>query len=627
LSEPKKTRRSGAAGATRTARKTVSREGARSLAWLSGDALLLSGPKFPENPVVIARSEGTERRLEANAVNYLRGSRGPTGIAAVWLPGGRLSPPESLTLTAGGRDTIVDRGDLTTKEVALEQFVQDELADGDFGSRLALLEHVYALAHQGLERPGAITLATRLQALRDALRHPLLPVAESTAEVVSVELVMAVDERSFWVVGWLHDPDRSVETLALLTPEGQRLDLLETAYRHRRPDVEESRGPPVGAPHGFVAYVRLPHPSPLDAGWLVEVSRNDGVGLEAPAPVVLRDSVHARHRILDEFARNRVGSERLRLEHAHPALIRLQEERRRSVEIEDVVQYGVAPESPEVSIVVPLYKRIDLLEHQLTHFGQDPQIANADLLYVLDSPELADDLMPLAANLHALNEIPFRIVRLARNAGFAAANNAGISQSLAPLVLLLNSDVIPVGPGWLGRMTSFYDSTPDIGALGPKLLFEDLSIQHAGMYFKRERDTGLWGNMHYFKGFHREFTDACVSRPVPAVTGACMMVARDLYLDVGGLNDVYVQGGYEDSDFCLRVAQKGRRNWYLADVELYHLEAQSYPSPARRLTTFYNAWLQTHLWDETIDRLMREQEAHELASTGELVPSSRLSSV
>jgi GT2 family glycosyltransferase len=627
LSEPKKTRRPRATDAPKTTRRTVSREGARSLAWLSGDLVLLSLPKLREDPVVVARSDGSEERLEATAVNYTRGSGQPAGIAAVWCPGGRVSPPESLVLTVGGAKSIVDRNALTTKEVALEQFVEDELAGGDFISRMALLEHVHVLAHQGLERPGAITLARRLQVLRDALRQKLLPLTGSPGTVVSVELILAVDERSFWVVGWLHDPDRSVALLTLMTPEGQRLDVLRNAYRHKRPDVEESWGLPVGAPHGFIAYLRLPHPSPLDAGWLVEVSRSDGLGLEAAAPVVMRDQAHARDRILDEFARDRKEAERLRLEHAHPALIRLQEERRKSVEIEDIVQHGLVPESPEVSIVVPLYKRIDLVEHQLTHFGQDPQIGQADLLYVLDSPELAEDLLPLAANLHALHGVPFRIVKLARNVGFSAANNAGVSQSLAPLVLLLNSDVIPVGPGWLGRMTSFYESTPDIGALGPKLLFEDLSIQHAGMYFRRERDTGLWGNMHYFKGFHREFPDACVSRPVPAVTGACMMVARDLYREVGGLNDAYVQGGYEDSDFCIRVAQKGLRNWYLADVELYHLEAQSYPSPARRLTTFYNTWLQTHLWGETIDKSMREQDAQELASTGELVSASHLSSV
>jgi GT2 family glycosyltransferase len=174
-------------------------------------------------------------------------------------------------------------------------------------------------------------------------------------------------------------------------------------------------------------------------------------------------------------------------------------------------------------------------------------------------------------------------------------------------------------------MCAFYESTPDIGALGPKLLYEDDSIQHAGMYFQRDLRSSLWSNRHYFKGFHRDFTDARTSRPVPAVTGACLLVARRLYDELGGLSEAYVRGGYEDSDFCIRLAQGGHRNWYLADVELYHLEAQSFPTPMRQLSTDYNSWLQTQLWNDEIEALMKAHEgstARELVAAAGLVGSS-----
>jgi GT2 family glycosyltransferase len=195
-------------------------------------------------------------------------------------------------------------------------------------------------------------------------------------------------------------------------------------------------------------------------------------------------------------------------------------------------------------------------------------------------------------------------VLLNRNSGFSIANNLGVGQTRAPLVLLLNSDVIPTTAGWLERMCRFYESTPGIGALGAKLLFEDDSIQHAGMYFERDLDSGAWSNRHYFKGFHRDFAEARISRPVPAVTGACLLIARRLYEDHGGLSEAYVRGGYEDSDLCIRLMQAGHRNWYLADVELYHLEAQSYPSPVRHVATLYNGWLQTQLWNSVIRDVM-----------------------
>ena len=63
-----------------------------------------------------------------------------------------------------------------------------------------------------------------------------------------------------------------------------------------------------------------------------------------------------------------------------------------------------------------------------------------------------------------------------------------------------------------------------------------------------------------------------------------------------------MQGGYEDSDLCLRLIDAGKRNWYVADVELYHLEAQSLPIEVRHANR-YNAWLQTHLWSDQIAQL------------------------
>ena len=89
-------------------------------------------------------------------------------------------------------------------------------------------------------------------------------------------------------------------------------------------------------------------------------------------------------------------------------------------------------------------------------------------------------------------------------------------------------------------------------------------------------------------------------RPVPAVTAACLMVDADLYERVGGLSGTYVQGDYEDSDLCLRLRDAGRTNWYLPQVQLYHLEAQSYPSALRNLNREYNRWLFNETWSEII---------------------------
>ena len=248
-----------------------------------------------------------------------------------------------------------------------------------------------------------------------------------------------------------------------------------------------------------------------------------------------------------------------------------------------------------------------MVEHQLLQFDRDPEIPAQELIYVLDSPELAAELADRARQLARLYPVPFRVVTMAHNAGFGAATNAGVSMARGRLLLLLNSDVLPAEPGWLGKMQAFHDATSNVGALGPKLLYEDDSLQHAGLFFDVVQEgptAGSWANMHYFKGLHKDIPAANVARPVPAVTAACLLIDKDLYESVGGLPDAYVQGDYEDSELCLKLLAAGRDNWYLPGVELYHLEGSSYSGAERGITGSYNRWLQTRRMGQAIEDVM-----------------------
>jgi O-antigen biosynthesis protein len=332
--------------------------------------------------------------------------------------------------------------------------------------------------------------------------------------------------------------------------------------------------------------------------------------VEAAAPVPTRDTTAVRNIVLGDLVHERLDEQDLTVDHVHPAITRLQAHRRSLVQVERVDQYGMPPADPDVSIVVPLYRRIDFLEQQLAQFAHDPEIQRADLIYLLDSPELAQETRQLAAQLAQLYCVPFRLATLRHNVGFALANNVGASLARGRLLLLLNSDVLPDAPGWLGEMVAFHNATPRIGALGPKLLYEDDSLQHAGLFFYPESPGRQWNNEHYFKGLHRRLPAANVARPVPAVTAACLMIDAALYRRLGGLSGTYVQGDFEDSDLCLRLAEAGYENWYVPFVELYHLEGQSYPLPLRQLTTRYNRWLHTYLWGQQIEAIMKRREGH-----------------
>jgi GT2 family glycosyltransferase len=323
----------------------------------------------------------------------------------------------------------------------------------------------------------------------------------------------------------------------------------------------------------------------------------------------VRDTVAVRDRILSDPSRDRLPDDRLMESHVMPAMLRYAKQIEHATRIQTVTTFGEPSQSPRVSIVIPLYKRIDLVEQQLAEFTKDPDLHQADLIYVLDSPEQKDELVDLVSRLFPIYLVPLRVALLQRNVGFANANNAGASIARAPLLLLMNSDVLPDKPGWLTTMASFYESKPQIGALGPKLLYEDGSIQHAGMYFHRPTKSTLWQDAHYFHGLHRDFPGANIARPVPLVSGACLMIARERYRAEGGLQARFVQGDYEDSDICMRLAGLGLENWYLPDAELFHLEALSYGSDLRLPANRYNAWLHTHLWRSRIESLMEGEDA------------------
>jgi O-antigen biosynthesis protein len=326
-----------------------------------------------------------------------------------------------------------------------------------------------------------------------------------------------------------------------------------------------------------------------------------------PTPLVLEELASAPKKILGWLPLHALPDEDLMSNHVSPAITKLQQRYKRLGNRVEVVEYGKRLRSPEISIVIPLYKRIDFLEHQLAQFTLDPEIKAAEVIYVLDSPELKRELREMAAQLHPLYGVPFVVMALERGSGFAGAINLGVREARGRLLLLLNSDILPDKPGWLGKMAAFYDSKEKIGALGPKLLYEDETLQHAGMYFFLPNDTalaGIWANVHYFKGLDRTLPAANVARRVPAVTGASLMIEKQLYEKVGGFPEMYQLGDHEDSELCLRLLKAGYENWYIPEVELYHLEAQSYPTPERGRMALYNRWLHTKRWGGFMKEVM-----------------------
>jgi GT2 family glycosyltransferase len=293
-----------------------------------------------------------------------------------------------------------------------------------------------------------------------------------------------------------------------------------------------------------------------------------------------------------------------------PALQDIERRLGKTIEIECTKDYSLPKSTPLVSIVVPLYKVLDFLRFQLSGMATDPWLAaNAELIYVLDSPEIQDETEHLLGGLHLLHGLPMKLVVMNRNGGYARACNAGARFARGSILVMLNSDVVPRAPGWLQILSRPLLENSALGAIGPKLLFEDGSLQHAGLYFGRDQ-RGIWLNHHFHKGMPGDYAPAQRARNVPGVTGACLVSRRDTYESVGGFTEDYVIGDYEDSDLCLKIRRLGLQIAYEPAACLYHFERRSIRRSQdymRGVASQYNSWLHTQRWENDITELMTNQ--------------------
>ncbi|MGI4746084.1 MAG: glycosyltransferase [Janthinobacterium lividum] len=260
--------------------------------------------------------------------------------------------------------------------------------------------------------------------------------------------------------------------------------------------------------------------------------------------------------------------------------------------------FGTPPAAPVCSVIVPIYGRIDYMEVQVALMARGHFADRHELIYVIDDPDGADAACYLADSLYRRFGLPLRLLLLEDNVGFAPACNAGLSVATGSHVCFLNSDVFALEADWIDMLLADFARHPLVGIVGPLLLFEDGTIQHQGMRYEQLPEFSHWlFPMHPGKG----------SRPTssktlglhPAITGACMVMPRQLALDLDGFDESYIIGDFEDSDLCLRAREFGAACAVDHGVILYHLERKSQASatePWRMNVTLYNAWLHQRRW-------------------------------
>ncbi len=578
------------------------------LTWLSDDVLLVVGPYggWPELSVSLDDSDSEAIGMAQFSPSSIRDS---LSVVVLRLGTARPSRMIGLTLRFVGQmgEFALDDDDLGERTVHLSDLILEHLAPMTAAERDETLSFLVEATLIGAA-PGE-SLAESMTTIRAALRTPLPPVSVRTKRRggFHIETVVAGDEHTVYLRGWIGVPDDQIERVIAVSPEGERVEL-SSWHRPHRTDVEEFLGYPTGsALHlGFAAHLTTVAPSCRTTGWIVEVHQRNGLAAEVEAPPVVTDIVEGRRILLGDLGMEPSDDDRLVAAHLSPTFAAMQRRRHRSSVVRAVDEWGPAPRRAAVSVVIPLYGRTDFVEHQMAQFALDMTLSEVELIYVLDDPRLADAFRAEAGRLFRLYGVPFRLVVLDENLGFAGANNAGVALARGRHLLLCNSDVFPEKPGWIMALSSVLYARPKVAAVAPMLVYEDQSLQHAGMYFDRPAGVTHWRNEHYFKGIHRSFEPANVARVVPAASAACLMLDTDQYRRLGGLSGGYLQGDYEDSDLCLRIRAAGGDIWYEPSIAAFHLEGMSYPTPERVLYGRYNAWLHQSLWDEQITEIMSD---------------------
>ncbi len=228
-------------------------------------------------------------------------------------------------------------------------------------------------------------------------------------------------------------------------------------------------------------------------------------------------------------------------------------------------------EKPLVSIVIPNKDHMEDLSRCVESILQKSSYPNYEILVVENNSETKEIFDYYKVLEHHEN---IRVVTYEGDFNYSRINNFGVSFAKGKYVLLLNNDMKVITREWMEELL-MYAQRPDVAAVGGKLYYADNSIQHAGIVIGLGAHRAA-GHTHYKDDkMHLGYMGRlCYAQDVTAVTGACLLVGREQYDEVGGLDEAF-SVAFNDVDFCLKLRRAGYLNVFTPFCELFHYESKS----------------------------------------------------
>jgi GT2 family glycosyltransferase len=231
------------------------------------------------------------------------------------------------------------------------------------------------------------------------------------------------------------------------------------------------------------------------------------------------------------------------------------------------IHYDLPATPPMVSLIIPTKNNVKLLRQCLDSILRKTSYSNFEILVVDNGSDQAETLDYLKS-IRAQPKI--RVIRDNYAFNFSAQNNYAVTFAKGEILGLVNDDIEVTSADWLTEMVS-HALRPGVGAVGARLWYPDHTLQHAGMVLVGGVARHVHKHLPAGKlGFNGR---AVLTQNFSAVTGACLVVKKTLFEQVGGLNDQELAVGFNDVDFCLKLVEAGYRNVWTPFAELIHHES------------------------------------------------------
>ena len=241
-------------------------------------------------------------------------------------------------------------------------------------------------------------------------------------------------------------------------------------------------------------------------------------------------------------------------------------------------------ESPLVTLIIPTRDHSDLLKQCLNSIAEHSYKGLQVEVLIIDNGSTDPETLEYLAQLN--QSLDVKVLPCPGPFNYASLNNYAASLANGDVLLFLNNDVEALHSGWLEALVS-EALRPEIGAVGAKLLFDDETIQHAGVVLGI---GGIAGHAHKYlpaedHGYQLRIQ---LTHAVSAVTAAVMAIRRSVFESIGGFDSDLFAVNYNDVDLCLRLQCAGYRNLYCADAMLMHHESRSRGEPTNQAD--YDLW-------------------------------------